>query len=204
MKPFLRNVLIGCSVFGLLGVAAVTQVQLKYESKIHSFDQDLSQLEKADAIMVLGAGIKPDGTPSDALRDRLLVGISLFQQQRADRILITGDDGEFRRNEIKAMNQFLVDRGVPESSILIDGRGYRTYESCKNAASLHLRRIDVVTQRFHIARALYLCSSFGIQVEGITSDVQTYRQIIWFWIRDLASSLKAWFDTTVLAPKSPV
>lgn len=203
MNETVKKILIGCSIFGLFGVAAIAQVQFKYESRIHSFDQDLSQLEKSDAIMVLGAGVLPNGTPSDALQDRLLVGISLYQQQHASRILITGDDGGFRRNEIRVMNQFLLDRGIPGSAILIDGHGYRTYESCKNAAALNLHRIDIVTQRFHIARALYLCSSFGIDSEGVTSDVQTYRQVVWFWIRDLASSLKAWWDVTVIAPKSP-
>ncbi|MBP9864303.1 YdcF family protein [Patescibacteria group bacterium] len=204
MSLTLRKLFIGCSVIGLVGVSIIAQVQFMYEPNIRSFNQNLSQLEKSDAIMVLGAGILPNGVPSDALRDRLLVGIWLFQQGRADKIFITGDDGGFRTDEIRVMNQFLLDRGVPESSILIDGHGYRTYESCKNAAALNLKRIDIVTQRFHMARALYLCSSFGIEAQGITSDVQAYRKIAWFWIRDLASSLKAWWDVTVMSPKSPV
>lgn len=177
----------------------VGDVQLKYLKKITSLDQ-----AKAQAAMVLGASVKADGTPSDALRDRLLVGLALYQDRAVDKILITGDDGAFRRDEIQVMKKFLLDNQVPEADILVDGQGYRTYESCKNAVKkFGLQSAVIVTQRFHMARALYLCENLGLKSQGVTSDLQKYQRGFYFWLRDLAASLKAWWDIHVWAPKPP-
>lgn len=204
MKQLTRTIFVGGSLAGLVCAMLVGQVQFKYESHIFLPTEAQTQVNGADAILVLGGGINPDGSPSDALRDRLLVGISLFQQLKADTIVATGDDGKFHRNETDGMQKFLLDHGVPQQAIKVDGKGYRTYESCKNAVSAGYRRIIVVTQRFHVARAVYLCSQLGLNTDGVTSDLRSYKNSTYFWMRDLASSLKAWWDINVITPKSPV
>jgi vancomycin permeability regulator SanA len=159
----------------------------------------------ADAAMVLGASIYQDGTPSDALRDRLMVGVALYKQGIVTRILLTGDDGSYHADEIDVMKRFTIDQGIPEQDILTDGHGYRTYESCKRAKEeYHLNDILVVTQRFHMARALFLCNNLGVHARGVASDLQTYIKINFFWIRDLAASIQAWWDIHIHQPESPV
>lgn len=178
-------------------------VQLTYTHRIIPADH-LSTVQTADAIMVLGASVKSDGTPSDALRDRLLTGVELYEAHKAPVILITGDDGGFRANEITVMKRFLIEQGIPTSTVHIDGEGYRTYESCKRAAERGIHTMIVVTQRFHLARALYLCNKLGIDTDGVIADKQHYSRIVFFWSRDLLSSIKAWWDIHVIAPPSPV
>jgi len=159
----------------------------------------------ADTAMVLGASILQNGTPSDALRDRLTVGVSLYKNGNVKRVLLTGDDGSYHADEIDVMKRFVLEQGVPESDILTDGHGFRTYESCKRAADIfHLRDILIVTQRFHMSRALYLCDHLGLQARGVTSDLQSYQKIASFWIRDLAASVEAWWDINIWPPKPPV
>jgi vancomycin permeability regulator SanA len=199
----LKRVAISLAVAGLaasLGMMAV--VQLAYVPRDIVLQEPALHAETA---MVLGASILPDGTPSDALRDRLLVGISLYKNKNVDRILLTGDDGAYHANEIVVMKRFAVAQGVPEADILIDGKGYRTYESCKHAAqSFKLKNILIVTQRFHMGRALYLCNRLGLNARGVTSDLQTYQKGTYFWLRDLAASVEAWWDINVRPPTSPV
>jgi vancomycin permeability regulator SanA len=94
---------------------------------------------------------------------------------------------------------------APGDAVLSDPHGYRTYESCKRAAEVfQIKDAIIVTQRFHIARALYLCESFGIQSLGVTSDLTSYQRNLYFWTRDLAASIKAWSDVHIRAPEPPV
>ncbi len=157
-----------------------------------------------DVVLVLGAGLTPSGAPSDALADRLRVGEAVSRYVEAP-MLLTGDDGEYRRAEIPAMQRWLLDRRVAPDRIVIDEQGYRTYESCKRAAqTFHLKKVIIITQRFHLARAIYLCRSFGIESYGLPADLQSYQEEPWFITRDILASVKAWLDIHFLHPKSPV
>ena len=154
---------------------------------------------------MLGASVKLDGTPSDALRDRIDIGIRLYKENKVDALLMTGDDGAFHADEVATMKRLAVEAGIPEKDIWVDEHGYRTYESCKRAIEVFgVKQGIIVTQKFHLPRALYLCSHLGMQAEGVSADLQTYERIVFFTLRDFASSLKAWWDINVLMPKSPV
>ncbi len=171
---------------------------------------NLSKLEKAedpsvkyDIAMVLGASVQGD-EPSDALRDRLLVGLDAYKKGEVKKVLLTGDDGDFHRDEISVMHEFLTVHGVPESDILVDPKGYRTYESCKNAKNERPgEKILIITQRFHIGRSLFLCNRLGVDAYGRTADLSKYDKIYQFWGRDLLASYKAWWDIYILKPESP-
>ena len=171
-----------------------------------SLVREREEVTTSTAIIVLGAGLKPNGEPSDALMDRLRVGASLYESKLAPKILLTGDGGEFRANEVKAMKESIIGLGVPEEALLIDTRGFRTYESCVRAADNYkIYDAIVVTQRFHLGRADYLCSHLGIhRVQGVAADLQPYRKIVYFWLRDLVASWKAWWDIHIYSPKPPV
>ncbi|MFH1620903.1 MAG: ElyC/SanA/YdcF family protein [Patescibacteria group bacterium] len=199
MKRCIRLGIIAAALLSAVVLFIIGDVQLRYLSKISSLDK-----AKAEIAMVLGASITSDGKPSDALRDRLLIGAALYKNGAVQKILITGDDGDFKRDEIETMKSFLLDNQIPDQDILVDGQGYRTYESCKRAVyNFKLHDVVIVTQRFHMARALYLCNNLGLKADGVTSDLQTYKRGAFFWIRDLAASLLAWWDIHIWAPRPP-
>ncbi|MEO5927309.1 MAG: ElyC/SanA/YdcF family protein [Patescibacteria group bacterium] len=151
--------------------------------------------EKVPYAIILGASVLPDGRPSDALRDRLLVGEALYREGKVEKLLVTGDDGGFRSDEVDSMKAYLLSEGVPEDAITVDGKGYRTYESCKRAhEEFHIDRAIVITQRFHMGRALYLCNELGVESKGMTADLEHYTKIKFFWARDLAASVLASWD----------
>lgn len=190
------------SLAGLAIAGMCADVQLHYLNRLRlASDQDA----RASTAIILGASVKSDGQPSDALRDRLLVGAGLYKDAHVRQILITGDDGAYHAKEIDVMRAFLIKQGIPSDAILSDPHGYRTYESCKRAAEVfQIKDAIIVTQRFHIARALYLCESFGIQSIGVSSDRTSYQRIIYFWVRDLGASVKAWSDIHLITPEPPV
>lgn len=203
MSSRLRQFGIAFGAIAIALLAMLADVQLRYVSKIHDA-ANISQISHDDAAIVLGASVNRDGTPSDALRDRLNEGIALYDAKVVDRIFVTGDDGEYHANEIDVMKPYLLSHGIPEDKLVIDGRGFRTYESCKHAAEAGIKTAIVVTQRFHMGRALYLCNRLGVHAAGVTSNLSSYDKNAIFWGRDLLASIKAWWDVNVIAPKSPV
>lgn len=183
--------------FFVLGTIAY--VQLRYIDRI---DHQQSPVEYA---IVLGASVKIDGTPSDALYDRVATAVELYNKDYVQKLLMTGDDGKFHTDEVAVMQRVATELGVPEEDILVDGHGYRTYESCKRAQEVFgIKEAVVVTQRFHLARAIFLCNHFGIESQGRVAARQSYQRIVFFWIRDLTSSFKAWWDVYIQTPRPVV
>lgn len=200
-KAIKYTVLIGVTVFLSCIFFMFVEVQARYLSRIYNRVNDVPAQPVG---IILGAGILPNGKPSDALRDRLLVGKALYDARRIQSILISGDDGGFLRNEIESMRTFLEEQGVPANVIQDDPEGYRTYETCKRAVLVYnIKKAVLVTQRFHLGRALYLCNSLGMEVVGIPADLEQYRSIVYFVIRDIAASIKAWIDIHVYPPNPP-
>ncbi len=199
-RPYLTGVLLGTIVFCLITLAMMAEVQSKYANRIQAPPTSSS----STTAIILGAGVFKNGTPTDALRDRLDTGIQLYNEHAVNQLLLTGDDGAYHADEIDVMQRYILEHNVPTSTLIFDGKGYRTYESCKHAKELGLSSVIVVTQRFHLSRALYLCNKLGLNAVGASADRHTYRSISYFWLRDLAASVEAWWDINIQAPAPPV
>lgn len=190
---------VGIGTFFIVGV--IFYVRFAYRSSIF----EAQKVPSKPVIMVLGASLKSDGQPSDALLDRLQVGMDLYREGKGSLILVTGDDGKMRSDEIKAMRKYVLDNGIPESALKSDGQGYRTYESCTRAKTeFGIDKAIVVTQEFHLPRALYLCNKLGVESIGVPADLRSYKEIARFTVRDWLASFKAWIDINLWTPKPPV
>ncbi|MCD8003887.1 MAG: YdcF family protein [Clostridia bacterium] len=154
----------------------------------------------ADCILVLGAGVRSDGTPSDMLADRLDVGIELYFAGAAPAILLTGDDSEYH-NEVTVMAQYCIDAGVPDEDIIRDGEGYCTYDSINRASGVYgAEKIIIVTQEYHLYRAIYIADAFGIDSVGVSSTLRGYAGQIFRDIREVAARNKD-FLTSIFKPE---
>lgn len=129
----------------------------------------------ADCIVVLGAGIREDGTPSDMLRDRLDTAVALYEKGVSDKILLTGDHGREGYDEVGAMKDYVLERGIPAESVYCDHAGFSTYDSMYRAKEIFmLENPVIVTQKYHLYRALYLARGFGMNACGVNSDAYVY------------------------------
>jgi vancomycin permeability regulator SanA len=150
-----------------------------------------------DMIVVLGAGVRGD-EPSDVLRDRLQTALQLYQAGRATKILVTGDHARKDYDEPGAMARWLIAAGVPKRAIVLDHAGFDTYSSIVRAREVFgVTHAIIVTQRFHLSRALWVARSVGIDAEGAEADRQAYRGALWFEAREVLSRTKAWVDVVV-------
>lgn len=148
----------------------------------------------ADCILVLGAGLKPDGSPSDMLRDRLSFACDLWEEGVSDTVLISGDRASESYDEVTAMKNYLLAHGVPEEAILEDPMGYSTSESLIRAKEVYgYENIVVVTQRYHLYRALYVAEKIGLDAKGVNSDPFTYRGQVLRDMREFAARVKDFF-----------
>ena len=146
------------------------------------FVQDANELtvrenapDSADAVLVLGAGLNKDGTPSPMLKDRLDLGISLYRQGYAPKLLLSGDNGQEYYNEVKAMLDYAVSEGVPMEDIFCDYAGFSTYDSVYRARDIFcVEKVIIVTQQYHLYRALHGCRAMGIEALGAGADQQKY------------------------------
>lgn len=131
--------------------------------------------EEADCILVLGALVYEDGTLSAVLEDRVKTAIALYKEGAAKKLLFSGDHGRTDYDEVNAMKRYAMEAGVPEEDIFMDHAGFSTYESVYRAQSIFdAQKIIIVTQEYHLYRALYVASSLGLEAVGVDSALQRY------------------------------
>lgn len=129
----------------------------------------------ADCIIVLGASVNADGTPSKMLQDRLDAGIELYKKGVAPKLLMSGDDGQIVYNEVNVMRNYAEAAGVPSEDIFLDHAGFSTYESVYRAKYIFdVKRMVAVTQSYHLYRTLYGCERMGIEAIGVAADQKVY------------------------------
>ena len=208
IKRLFFKLILVCFILGIIGVLVVFAVSnqvksstrddiayvVRGEVSINPVSQEAIRDFGADCIMVLGAGIKDDETPSDMLRDRLDVGIALYQAGMAPKLLLTGDNGQVTHNEIHVMLSYAKEAGVPEEDIFCDHAGFSTYDSMYRASSIFgAERVIVVTQEYHQYRALYIGKKLGLQVMGVGSDQQGYFGDTYRELREMLARFKDFF-----------
>lgn len=137
--------------------------------------QEATELKDVDCILVLGCLVKSDGTPSDMLSDRLTRGIELYNEGVSSKILMSGDHGREDYDEVGAMKRYAVNAGIDSGDVFMDHKGFSTYDSIYRAKEVFgAKRIVIVTQKYHLYRALYIAEELGIEAYGVASDYYTY------------------------------
>ena len=162
--------------------------------------EEASKLSEVDCILVLGCGLRADGSPSDMLHDRLVVGTSLYSSGASSNILMSGDHGRTEYDEVNAMKNFALNEEIPSADIFMDHAGFSTYESIYRAKEIFgADKIIVVTQGYHLPRALYIAEALGIEAYGVSADIRSYRGQALRDVRELLARAKD-FTYTVTKP----
>lgn len=137
--------------------------------------EEAAKLTDVDCILVLGCQVKDDGTPSDMLKDRLTRGIEVYNLGAAPKLLMSGDHGREEYDEVGTMKQYAIDAGIASEDIFMDHAGFSTYESVYRAKEIfEADKIIIITQEYHLYRALYIAEELGVESYGVSSDYHTY------------------------------
>lgn len=176
--------------FGVLGVAAVLGINLWITASVSDrilTEQQAAQLQDVDCVVVLGCQVRSDGSPSHMLEDRLKRSIALYEAGAAPKLLMSGDHGTVTYDEVNAMKRYALEAGVPSEDVFMDHAGFSTYETVYRAKEIFgADKVIIVTQQYHLYRALYIAQALGIEAYGVAAD---YRQYSGQFARDLREVL---------------
>jgi SanA protein len=153
--------------------------------------------------IVFGAGLQRDGTPAAVLRDRVTTASNLYLAGKADKLLMSGDNRTIYYNEPQAMHDYATRLGVPSEDIVLDYAGQRTYDTCYRARDIFgLEDAILVTQAFHLPRAIYTCNTLGIEAIGVPADRRSYSRgpYIYWNIRELLATINAVWELHYARP----
>ena len=175
-------------------------VMLRYiDNYATSYEVTLDTAPEADAVVVLGARVYDDGTPSPILGDRLLYAYTLYKTGKAPKIIVSGDHGTKHYDEVNAMRRWLLARGVPEDDIFMDHAGFNTYDSMVRAREVFgAKKLLISTQRFHMARSLYIARRLGIDAYGCVSEDKEIYKMSHLKCREIFAKGRAFLDVEIV------
>ncbi|MBW4682156.1 MAG: YdcF family protein [Microcoleus vaginatus WJT46-NPBG5] len=196
-------------VLVLLGLsAALTPLMLNYYVNAVTSSRrytDISQVPEEDVAVVFGAGVWEDGSPTPMLADRVQAAVDLYKEGRVRKVLMTGDNSSEDYNEVKAMQEYAAERGVPAKDIQLDYAGFSTYESCYRAKEIFgVKQAVLITQSYHLPRAVYTCRQLGVDAVGLgTPDWEKYRDrsMMRYAGREVLAVIKALWEVHVTRPE---
>lgn len=196
LKILIIIILILCALIGIMMLSINFYVVNKTKSKIVT-EKQAKELENVDCILVLGAGIWGD-KPSPMLEDRLLQGIALYNNQTSSKIIMSGDHGKEEYDEVNVMKDFAIEKGVKSEDIFMDHAGFSTYDSVYRAKEIFkAQKIIIVTQKYHLHRALYVAEKLGIEEYGVASDPREYRGQVVRELREVLARDKDFFKCII-------
>lgn len=183
----------------LIGIAAVSlSVYMVKATEKNIFTADtFKNDEKADCILILGAGVRDD-KPKPMLRDRLLTGIELYKSGAAEKIIMSGDHGRADYDEVNVMRAFALEQGVRAEDIFLDHAGFSTYDSVYRAKNIFgAENIIIVSQKYHLYRALYISEKLDVKAAGVSANLNTYGGQLKRDIREIIARDKDFFKCIV-------
>jgi vancomycin permeability regulator SanA len=164
----------------------------------HGHEHTEADAPTADVVIVLGTEVAADRRePGDRLAGRLQTAAALVGAGRARVVLVSGDGEGASGNEPSVMTSYLVDRGVDERAVIADPHGLDTYDSCARAKQVYgVTRALIVTQGYHLARAVELCRRLGVDAEGVVARCEGCSKVTLAreQVRDFFAAGKAWWD----------
>jgi len=192
------------ALVGILVVAAANAITVgSTRGNVHTVAQiaELLEDDPADAVVVLGASVHADGTPSDILADRLEVAVDLYRAGAVRAVIVSGDNRSTHYNESDAMKAFCVEAGVPSEDVYVDHGGLNTYESMYRARHVFgAERIVVATQAYHLYRAMFTANCLGMQVWGVACDKGAYDNQQMYSAREVMARTKDFFAALLRLP----
>lgn len=193
------GIFISLIVIAILIISITISVVSSYKKYIYNIEDIPSG---NDAIIVLGAGVRGDGTPSDILSDRLETSLEVFEAGLGNTFILSGDHGREEYNEVRSMKKYIMNGNVDEKLIFMDHAGFSTYDTMYRAKEIFkVNKAVIVTNEYHLPRALYIARKLGIEAYGVKSDLREYQLMDSYKKREILAQLKDFLYVNILKPE---
>lgn len=189
MKKIINYLLIGIIFIVITIILSNIYVILTTKNKIKN-SNEISKIKDIDCIIILGAGIY-NNKPKPMLEDRLLTGIELYNKNNTNKIIVSGDHGKQYYDEVNVMKEYLINKSIPSENIFMDHAGFSTYDSIYRAKKIFsAKKVVIVTQKYHLYRAIYIAKELGLEAYGVSSNKRNYQNQYKREIREVAARFK--------------
>jgi len=198
----LKKIICIVLVLGILTVGNVLAINAHIKNFAGQYILDSDSIaslgENFDCALILGCKVKANGRPSDMLHDRLQRGVELYNAEVVPKLLMSGDHGQTEYDEVNTMKQFALDDGIASSDVFMDHAGFSTYESMYRAREVFdAKKIVIVTQEYHLYRAIFIARKLGIEAYGIPADYHIYAGQSARDAREILARYKDYFSTII-------
>lgn len=196
---FIKKALIFLGLIASVGLIAVFLINynVKLKSSQYIF-YEVKKTPETEVALVLGAKVYANGGLSGMLQDRTDTAIELYESGKADKILVSGDHGTAEYDEVNAVKKYLLEKGIRSEDIFLDHAGFDTYDSLYRVKEIfQAKSVTIVSQNFHLPRAVYIGRSLGLEAYGISADKHTYGNIEASRVRELLADVKAFWDVNL-------
>ena len=198
MKRFFKIGLATVLIVGGTAAAVWGWIQWRYDRLVVT---DIAAAPEIPVAIVFGAGIRADGRLSPMLADRMDTAVALYNAGKVRKLLVSGDNRFADYDEPGRMYDYAVAHGVPAADVVRDYAGRRTYDTCYRAKAIFgVERALLVTQRFHLPRAIFTCRNLGVDGIGFSADRRPYWSNNYYRFRDAFATLRAWWDVKIARP----
>jgi len=203
VRSRLRLIIIIFTVLLIAAAICVLSIDQFVKYSGSKYIVEAKDVPKCNAILVLGAYVAPDGTVSPMLHDRLVEAVELYELGKAPKILVSGDHGRKDYDEVNAMRIFLEKRNIPPEDIFMDHAGFRTYDSVYRARDIfQVKKVIIVTQHYHLMRAVSDARALGLETYGVASDKQDYGAVMKLYeLREIAARNKDFLISGFIRPR---
>jgi SanA protein len=192
-------------LISLIAVALLVTLLPQLVTRLYTLPRlySVADVPASPVAIVFGAGLRRDGTPSPVLRDRIDTAVELYSAGKVQKLLMSGDNRFIEYNEPGAMQEYAISQGIPPEDIVLDYAGRRTYDTCYRAK--HIFQVEnaiLVTQGFHLPRAVYVCKSLGLPAVGVSADTRQYRSFsrLYWGMRETVATLVALWEVHISQP----
>lgn len=175
MALVVKRLFVAAVLLAVVAALAFAGINARMDAASAPFIMPPDRAPEAEAVLILGARVYSETSVSPMLHDRLEAGLALYNAGKAPKLIVSGDNGSPDYDEVNAMKRFLTDRGVPPKDIFMDHAGFSTYESLYRARDIFgVKKAIVVTQGYHLKRAVYVGRELGVETYGVASDPRAY------------------------------
>ena len=188
LLTFLFLAVFGIVFFIFLNISVLNSTKENIYRKI-------SEIPKKQTALILGALVYQDGSLSDIVKDRLDTAIELYESEKVEKLLVSGDHGRYTYDEVNSMKNYLLEKNIPKADIFLDHAGFDTYDSIYRARAIfEVENVIIVTQEFHLPRALYIADHLGIEALGMIADKHIYFAALRNDLREYLARVKAYLN----------
>jgi len=192
MKKIIKYIVILILIVSIMIVSINLYIIAVTKKKIYKIEE-LELIENIDCIVILGAGVRKN-RPSPMLEDRLITGIDLYNKGISNKIIVSGDHGKKHYDEVNVMKNYLQEQNIQSENIFMDHAGFSTYDSIYRAKEIFkAKKIVIVTQEYHLFRALYIAKKLDIEAYGVIANRREYQFQLKRDIRETAARVKDFF-----------